>query len=198
MKILATLLVGLLLLGGLGWYFRDSLPFFDAPASVEVSEDAAVAAEEKIAQMREDGQPARLSSVELSSLLRYRSGQWAAGPVRDPAVEMSGDTVRLAATIPTDALPSHPDLDRVRGLLPDSARVEVAGSIRSLGGGEAALDVRQVEFAGIPIPDRYYPPMLERFGRREAAGLRPSEMAVPLPAGISDVRVEDGHLLLIP
>ena len=117
MKILGTLLVGLLLLGGLGWYFRDSIPFFATEASVEVSEEAALAAEEKIARMREDGEPARLSSVELSSLLRYRSGQWTAGPVRDPAVEMSGDTLRLSATIPTDALPSHPDLDRVRGLL---------------------------------------------------------------------------------
>jgi hypothetical protein len=191
MKTIGRLMVALLLLGGLAWWFRDSIPLFGGG-------EAAAQAEQKLERMRDDGEPARLSGVELSSLLRYRSSGFSASGVHNPAVEMSGDTLRLAGTIPTDAIPSHPDLERVRGLLPDSARVEVSGGVRSLGDGRAALEVRQVEFAGIPIPERYYPPMLERFGRGSAQGLRPAEMPLPLPPGIRDVRVEDGHLLLIP
>jgi hypothetical protein len=198
MKIIGTLLVLLLLLGGAAWWFRDSIPFLDPGERTEVSMEAAADAEEKLQRMRTDGEPARLSSVELSSLLRYRSPEWAPAELRDPDVQMSGDTMRVGATIPTDRLPSHPDLDRVRSLLPDSARVEVSGSVRSLGSGRAALAVRQVEFAGIPIPERYYPPMLERFGRTDDAELAPTEMALALPAGVSEVRVENGYLILIP
>lgn len=198
MKISGIILVLLLFLGGAAWWFRDSLPFMASSESVEVSMEAADIAEGKLERMREDGEPARLSSVEVSSLLRYRAPSWTLDSVRDPEIQMMGDTLRVSATIPTDQLPSHPDLDRVRGLLPDSARLEIAGSVRSLGEGRAALDVRQVEFAGIPIPERYYPPMLERLGRREEAGLRPTEMAIPLPAGVAAASVKDGYLILVP
>ena len=111
---------------------------------------------------------------------------------------MRGDTLRLAATIPTSGIPSHPDVDRIRDLLPDSARLEVEGRLRTLSNGRAALDVREVELAGIPIPERYYPPMLERFGRSGAPGLLPTELDVPMPPGVSQVRVENGFLVLIP
>jgi hypothetical protein len=188
----------LLLAGGAAWWFRDSIPFLDRGDGVEVSPEAAAEAEAKLARMRADGQPVRLSSVELSSLLRYRGEAWAPAELRDPEVRIAGDTLMVSAVIPTDRIPSHPDLDRVRSLLPDSARVEVAGSVRSLGGGRAAMEVRQVEFAGIPIPERYYPPMLERIGRTDEPDLAPTEMGLKLPPGVSEVRVENGYLLLIP
>ena len=60
------------------------------------------------------------------------------------------------------------------------------------------MEVRQVEFAGIPIPERYYPPMLERIGRQDEPDLTSTEMGLKLPPGVSEVRVENGYLLLIP
>ena len=198
MKRLFILLIVLLLAGGAAWWFRDSIPFLDRGERVEVSPEAAADAEAKLARMRTDGQPIRLSSVELSSLLRYRGGEWAPAELREPQVQIKGDTLMVSAVIPTDRIPSHPDLDRVRSLLPDSARVEVAGSVRSLGAGRAAMEVRQVEFAGIPIPERYYPPMLERIGRQDEPDLTSTEMGLKLPPGVSEVRVENGYLLLIP
>lgn len=202
MRKFALLLVLLLLLAGAGWWYRDSLPFdlpFLTPREhVAVSPEAAADAREKLEQMRTQRQPVRLSGVELSSLFRYDAAAWTPEGLSEPVVRMSGDTMTVAAVIPTDRIPSHPDLDRVRSLLPDSARVEVSGAVRPLGEGRAALAVRQVEFAGIPIPERYYPPMLERIGRRDEAELREDEMALPLPPGVSEVRVEDGYLVLIP
>lgn len=198
MRLLGALLVLLLLAGGAAWWFRDSLPFLDRTEPVEVSPEAAAQARAKLARLG-DGDSVRLSSVELSSLLRYGSPEWVPVGLTSPEIQMNGDTMLVAAIIPTDRIPSHPDLDRVRSLLPDSARVEVVGSVRTLdGGGRGALTVRQVEFAGIPIPERYYPPMLEQIGRGEEPGLAETEMALPLPSGVSEVRVEDGFLLLIP
>lgn len=198
MRILGAILLVLLLAGGAGWWFRDSLPFLDRAESVEVSPEAADRAADKLARLRSEHEEIRLNSVELSSLLRYRGTKWIPAVVRNPDLRMSGDTVVVAATIPTDRIPSHPDLDRVRDLLPDSARIQVEGAVRMLDGGRAALTVQEVEFAGIPIPERYYPPMLERLGRTDEPGLAPEEMALPLPAGVSEVRVEDGYLILVP
>ena len=199
MKRISTVLLLLLLIGGAAWWFRDSLPLpWGGGVATEVSPEAADDAEEKLAGLRAGQSEIRLSSTELSSLLIYRRPGWAPEAVRSPLVEMRGDTLRFAATIPTSGIPSHPDVDRIRDLLPDSARLEVEGRLRTLGGGRAALDVREVELAGIPIPERYYPPMLERFGRSGASGLLPTELDLPLPPGVSEVRVEDGFLVLIP
>ena len=199
MKRLLTLLLGLVVVGGAIWWFRDSLPLpGGGTVATEVSPEAAEDAEEKLLSLRSGGEEIRLNSAELSSLLIYRRPEWAPEAVRSPLIRMEGDTLRMAATIPTAGIPSHPDLDRIRGLLPDSARLEVAGRVRTLHGGRAALDVRAVELAGIPVPERYYPPMLERFGRSGTTGLRPTELDLPLPPGVSEVRVENGFLVLIP
>lgn len=198
MKILRSLLLLLVLVGGLAWYYRDSLPFGSGSERVEVSLEAAEIAEGKLDRMIREGEPARLSSVEVSSLLRFRATGWTPDLLHDPRVLMAGDTIRVLATVPVDQLPSQPDLDRVRALLPDSVEVEVSGSIRSIGTDRAALNVRRVEFAGIPIPERYFGVMLERFGRRAEDGLAPTEMAVPLPPGVKAIGVEDGYLVLTP
>lgn len=197
MKTIGVLLL-LVLVGGAAWWFRDLLPFGGTGESVEISQEAAQSAEDKLVRMQEHDETARLSSAELTSLLRFRSPSWASNSVGDPEVRMRGDTLHLSGTIPTDRIPQHPDLDRVRGLLPDSAKVEVEGHMRTLDGGRAALELRQVSFAGIPIPERYYPTMLERLGRHDEVGLSPSEMALPLPPGVSDARIEGGYLILIP
>ena len=184
----------LLLLAGAGWWMlrgRQSEP-------VEVSEEAAAAAEGKLERLRAEGEPARLSEVELSSLLRFRSPAWFSERVGEPSVELDGDTVRVGGTIATSELPSHPDLDRVRVLLPDSSDVDVVGRLEALPSGRAALDIDRVEFAGIPIPERYYPDVLARFGRQEEPGLGPHAIAVPLPAGVGSVRAEGGYLILTP
>ncbi|HEX6926388.1 MAG TPA: hypothetical protein VF167_13285 [Longimicrobiaceae bacterium] len=198
MRFVGALLVLLLLVGGAAWLYRDSLPFLGDSEPVEVSPEAAEQAAEKLERLRSEGEEIRLNSVEVSSLLRYRGSEWTPTVIRDPDVRMSGDTLVVAATIPTERIPSHPDLDRVRGLLPDSGRVELEGSLRMLDDGRVALAVEQVEFAGIPIPERYYAPMLERLGRSDEPGLAPDEMALTLPEGVSEVRVEEGYLILVP
>lgn len=192
------LLLVLVAAAGLGWWFRDSLPFLQQREATEVSPEAAAMAEAKLERLRSEQEPVSLSGIELSSLLRYRGDPWTRDLVQSPAIEMSGDTLRLSGTVATERLPAHPELDRVRGLLPDSARVEVTGGVTSSVAGRSVLDVHTVEFAGIPIPERFYPAILERLGGARGPGVPPTAMALPLPPGVGSARVEGGLLVLTP
>lgn len=164
----------------------------------EVSAEAAAHAEAKLDRLREDGEPARLSDIEMASLLRYRYGGSVPDLLREPDVRFSGDTVQLTGRVALDALPSMAALDAARALLPDTAKVEIEGRLQPMQGGRAAFVVRQVEVAGLPVPDRYYPPVLERMGRRDEPGLEPNALAFRLPAGVGAARVEGGALILNP
>jgi hypothetical protein len=197
--VLAGLVVLLALLGA-GWWFRDDILRLVGrePEPVEVSPEAAALAEGKIDRLRTDGDTARLSSVEVSSLLRYRGPAWLGQRFHEPSVAFAADTARVSGTIATSELPSHPELDRVRVLLPDSSRVELSGVLDRLPSGRMAVEIDRVTFAGIPIPARYYPDVLERFGRRDEPGLAPTAIAVDLPPGVGGARVEGGYLVLTP
>lgn len=191
--LVAVLLLALAAAGGI-LYWRAMAD----PVATEVSPEAAALAEEKLRALREDQEPVELSSVELSSLLRYRAPAWVAGAVGEPSVALSGDTLVLTGKVATERLPSHPDLDALRPMLPDSASVELTGTLRSRGAGEAELEVVEVELAGLPVPARYYPQVLERAGRRAQPGLGPNALAIRLPPGVGTARVQGGVLLLTP
>jgi hypothetical protein len=193
---IGVLLLVLLALLAIGWWLSDRADGGRVP--VEVSVEAADEAERKLTRVREDGEEVRLSGVELSSLFRYRAPIWAVSGVQGAEVEMHGDTLVLSGTVATDRLPSHPELDRMRGLLPESSRIEITGQMTPHRSGSAALNIEQVHFAGIPIPARYYPEVLERIGREPEPGLGPSTLALRLPDGISTARVEGGMLVLTP
>jgi hypothetical protein len=193
---IGLLLVALLGLVALGWCVSDRMDRDRVP--VEVSPEAAERAERKLERLRENGEEVRLSGVELSSLFRFRGPVWAVNGVEEPGVEMNGETVVLSGTVSTDRLPSHPELDRIRGLLPESSRIEITGQMRPYETGRVALNIDQVQFAGIPIPQRYYPDVLQRIGRQEEPGLEPTALALRLPEGASTARVESGHLVLTP
>lgn len=195
-----VLVLVLVVVGGLAWMRRgDILGLVQGdPPAVEVSEEAAATAETKLERLRAAGEPVSLSDVELSSLLRYRGPQWALGVVHEPGVEMSGDTLRLTGTIPTEGFAAEPEFAEVRDFLPDSARLEIVGRVSPLRAGRASLDVLQVELAGIPVPERYYPGALQRLGRVDEPGLAPASYPVRLPEGVGSARVEGGRLILTP
>jgi hypothetical protein len=193
---IGVMILLLLVLLAFGWWLSDRVDRGRVP--VEVSVEAAESAERKIERLRTHGEEAQLSGVELSSLFRYRSNAWAVSGVEDPDVEMHGDTLELSGMVATDRLPSHPELDRVRGLLPERSRIEITGHVRPFREGRAALRIEQVQFAGIPIPSRYYPEVLERIGREPEPDLEPTAFALRLPEGVSAARVEGGRLILSP
>jgi hypothetical protein len=188
-------LVVLVALLAVGYLFRDRL-LGGTHEPTEASPEVAAAAEAKLQQLRAGGDSVRLSGVEITSLLRYRAPAAALEMVHDPAVEIAGDTIRLTGRVPTDRLPSNADLEKIRLLLPDTANLVVRGTLQSRAPGEAALQLQGVEFAGVPIPPRYYPVILERLGRREEPGLDPRSVGFRLPPSVAGARLSDGYLVL--
>ncbi len=167
------------------------------PVATEVSPAAAAQAEAKYRELVEGGRPVRLNEVELTSALRYRLRDRLPGDLYDPAVALRGDTVTLSGRVPADRLPLVPALDRVRAFLPDTASIDVTGALAG-GAGSAYFDVREVRFAGVPIPARYYPQALRGLGRRDEPGLPATAFGFRLPDGVGSARVEGGQLVLKP
>lgn len=194
------LLVGVLLLllaAGAGWWLLMGRGGGDVMATT-VSPESAAAAEAKLTRLRDEGDTVRLSDAEFTSLLRYSYQDRLPGDLHAPAVAFRGDTLRLMGRVPSDRLPATPELGRVLAFLPDTADVEVIGHLRTLESGRAALEVRRITFADIPIPERLYPMALERMGRRDEPGLPATAFPFALPPGVGGARVEGGVLVLAP
>lgn len=194
-----VVLVLLAAAAGAGWYFRDLVPGLGARDQefAEASPEAADQAEEKLASLR-GGEEVRLDGVELTSLLRYRLRDRIPGPVNDAAVHLAGDTVRLTGRFPTDRLPPSMGLGAARAFLPDTADVEVRGTLRTLAMGRAAIEVSAVSFARVPVPEQFYAEALQRLGRRDEPGLGATEYPVALPPGVGSAQVRGGELVLAP
>jgi hypothetical protein len=183
------------------WLFRHDLPRWMGRAerpAVEISPEAAAAAEEKLDRLRERGDTVRLSSAEIASLARYRYSGWIPAQLREPTLALSGDSIIIAGLVPTEELPEVEELRRVRDFLPDTARIEVAGRLLAPGQGRAALEVAHVTVSHVPIPRRFYPDLIRRLGGGEDAGLPAGAIAFGLPDGVGSARVEDGFLVLTP
>ncbi|HEV2149188.1 MAG TPA: hypothetical protein VGR37_17405 [Longimicrobiaceae bacterium] len=193
--------VFVLLLAGGWWLFREPLARLmgrGEPVVTRVSPEAAAQAEAKLARLTGSGETVRLNEVEFTSLLRYRLRDRIPGDLVAPAVAFRGDTLRLMARVPSDRIPSLPELGAARAFLPDTADVDIIGHLRPLQPGRAAYEVRRITFAGIPIPDRLYPQALHSMGRRDEAGLAPTAYPLPLPDGVGGATVEGGELVLTP
>ena len=192
------LILLLAVLGAGVWRLRDRIPGFGTPPeATEISPAAAEQAEAKLRALRDGGGPVRLNEVELNSLIRYRLGGQIPGDIADPRIQISGDTVRIAGRIPADLLPRVREIERIRAFLPDTADLQIAGQLQA-GAGQAYFDVRDVQFAGIPVPPRFYPDALRRLGRPERPNLPETAYPFRLPEGVGDVRAEGGALILEP
>lgn len=188
------------ILGALAWWFRGDLARLAGRETepTEVSAAAAASAEIKIQQLQDGSDTVRLSDVEITSLLRFRAPTAVFEILTEPSVAMSGDTLRVSGMVPTDRLPAQSELDRIRALLPDTASLMVSGRLHGLQGNRVAFQIQSVEFAGIPIPERYYPTVLERAGRVDEPGLEPTAFGFQLPPGVGTAAVRDGELVLTP
>jgi hypothetical protein len=191
------LLVFLALLAGGLWFFRGLIPgpWNRPPVPLAVSEEAAVAAEEKLKRLRQDGDTVHMSGVEFTSYLRFRMAGRFASDIELPAVTFAGEDVQVAGRFPKDRLPAK-EVGRAMGFLPDTADVGVNGTLRTLAPGRAALKVSSASFAGFPIPRDRLNQVIDRVRGLDEPGLGEDEVAFQLPPGVGSARVENGQLVL--
>jgi hypothetical protein len=191
------LLVFLALLAGGLWFFRGLIPgpWNRPPVPMAVSEEAAVAAEEKLKRLRQEGDTVHLSGVEFTSYLRFRMAGRFAPEIEFPAVDFQGEEVRVTGRYPKDRIPAR-ELGRGGDFLPDTADVGVNGTLRTLAPGRAALKVGSASFARIPVPRDRLNQLIRRVRGRSEPGLADDEVAFQLPPGVGSARVENGQLVL--
>jgi hypothetical protein len=141
-------------------------------------------------------QELRLSSAELSSVVRYSLPGFLPAGVNEPSVVLQDSVVVLKARLAVASLPDLPALRDIVALLPDTIQVELGGRLIPLGD-QAALKVDRVEASRVPIPPRLVPEILKALGRTETAGLPPDALAVPLPRGLRAAYVRSDTLVLV-
>jgi hypothetical protein len=148
-------------------------------------------------QRSDVGGELRLGEAELSSLVRYTLPGILPVGVTDPNVELRDGRVVLGARVAVSSLPELPALNDIVGLLPDTIQVEMEGTLQPLGEQQAALHVDRMEASRIPLPARLFPEILRALGRRDAPGLPPNAIGVPLPRGLSAAFVRGDTLVLV-
>jgi hypothetical protein len=197
-----VLLLLVVALAGCAWVLRGFIPgpWQHPPVVTEVSEAGAIAADAKLARLRENRETVRMSGVEFTSYIRYRMAQRFAADVEFPTVSFAGDKVKVNGRLPRDRIPAAQlrQLGAAADFVPDTADVAVDGTLRMMAPGRGALKVESASFARIPIPRDRFLTVLDRIGGMEEQGLERDEVAFQLPPGVGAARVENGELVLSP
>lgn len=165
---------------------------------VEPSPGMAEAVVERLTDFLE-GEPERemtFTGEEMESLLRYELGDYLPEGVSDPTVRFRDGEVTLGVRLAAERIPTNPELDQIRGFLPDTVPVQIRGRVLALEGPEAALLVHRIDAAGIPIPRRFFAHILQGMSSVERPDLPPEAVALPLPAGIRSVRLAGDRLVV--
>ena len=138
-----------------------------------------------------------LGGAELSSVIRYAFPGLLPAGVSEPTVDLSGEELVLSALVAMSAFPNLPSMDEVLGLLPDTVRIEIQGTLLPFGPRQVALHVERAEASRIPLPGRMVPGILEALGRADLEGLPSDAIVIPLPEGIRAAYVENDRLILV-
>ena len=102
----------------------------------------------------------------------------------------------LVGAVTLDEVPAFPDLEQILSILPDTLELEARGSIVPIEGSGPAFLVDRMQAAGIPLPRRVVPDVLEALGREALPGLPAEALSLQLPAGLDDVEVS-GDVVLV-
>lgn len=170
-------------------------PSAESQADPELAEAARI--EIEAFQTDPDISRMTLGGPELASLLRYSAPDVLPTGVTPPGIAFQSDRLHLWGRVALDAFPPVPEVERVVGVLPDTVPVELTGSILPYEAGGAALRVERIRLAGIPLPRRLTPRLLEVLGRQDRPGLPPDAMDVPLPAGVASAYIFSDSLVLV-
>ena len=165
---------------------------------VEPSPELGQATWDRVLGFMEGGaEDIELSGPEVTSLLRYARADQVPEGLSDPAVFFEEGRAEASADVAVADFPGLPDLGPAAGILPDTVRVQITGSIIGFGEGEAVLFAQGIEIAGVPLPRAVIPEVMRGLGREHRPGLPPEAVAVDLPDGIASVHVSGDRLVVV-
>lgn len=188
---------------GAAYYYRahialawDRARGVEAPA--EPSEELAVAAVNQLERI-ESSPDARvaLSESEVQSLALYRPGLLFP-PLGDSlGIRLEDGRVRLTTRIAMPDVSAIAEFREIRDLLPDTAELDILGQLIPLDSGRVALAVDRVSASGVPVPGRFVPTILERFGDEATAGTPSDAIPLSLPRGVAAAYIRADSLILL-
>jgi len=112
------------------------------------------------------------------------------------AARVDQDQVRLRARMKTSDLGSSV-IGVLGSLLGDRERVEMAGTLRVIGPGQAEFRVTEVKIRNISLPDAIITRLVSPLVRGpRPAGLDENGLPISIPSYIGDVRVSNGRITL--
>src|SRR4051812_22186913 len=190
------------------YFYRDRLKrawhdLNGGPGSESVAQYAPVdlqASANKKLQSIADGAPPDhvvLSSDELQAILSKRFSAILPGYVDSARVELRDGRVHLSARVPTKNLPQLSTLGQVASILPDTTAIGVSGQLIPISDGRVALGVDNISAAGIPLPHRIVPEIIQKIRRASPPGLPDDALDFPLPPGASTAYVRGDSLVLL-
>lgn len=188
---------------GAAYYYRADIELawdrargVEAPA--EPSEELAAAAVNQLERI-ESSPDARvaLSESEVQSLALYRPGLLFP-PLGDSlAIRLEDGRVRFRTRIAMPDLSAIAEFQEIRDLLPDTAELDMQGQLIPLDSGRVALAVDRVSASGVPVPGRFVPTILERFGGEPPAGTPSDAIPLSLPHGVAAAYIRADSLILL-
>lgn len=137
-----------------------------------------------------------LSGAEVESFLRYTlDGAFPSG-VTEPVVVLHDDQVRIVFQVEPGVFLEDRRWKRLGRGLPDALPVGARGRLLPASGGRAIFMVLRMDAAGIPLPGRMIPGLLDSMELERDPLLPPEALSIPLPPGVSNLRVE-GDVLIV-
>jgi hypothetical protein len=145
-----------------------------------------------------EGDTAQLSFTgpEIESVLRYDLTEYLPAGVGEPTVRFLDGEAVLGVRVSRTLLPQVSELDRVLEILPDTVSLQLRGTLIAQEGSDAAFVIRRIDVAGIPIPRRYFAPIIAGLDPRDPSALPVDAVRIPLPAGVRSAMIQGDRLTL--
>jgi len=161
--------------------------------SAELADESAA----RLATLGDDGvDRVAIHAAELQSLILYRWAPFMPEELGRPRVGLGEGRITLEGDVATERFGRISELREVLSFLPDTATLRAVASFVPLDSAHVALEVHELGAAGVPIPKRLIPPILDRLRPAGSPAVSPNTLAVPLPPGIGNVYVSGDSLVL--
>lgn len=157
-----------------------------------------------------DGDDERIafSSTEVRSVVRERLRDRLPPAVLDPELALDDDRVVVDFRVPRDAVAGALEGNRLLRFVPDTIPVRAEATVVPASEGTAALVIRRVEAARLPLPEPVIRGLLDLLGpgieegspeagSPESGEASPLALRLPLPEGIASAYVLSDSLHLV-
>lgn len=137
-----------------------------------------------------------LSGVELESILRFHLSEHLPPGVTDPGIRIRDGEVRASLRVALALIPTIPDLEGIRDVLPDPVPIELTGLVVTLEGSRTIFIVRRVEAGGVPIPRRFHSAVAAAIDPERSEDVPAEAITIPLPDDVRSLRIEGDALVV--